>query len=153
MVATSDLGSDAERRGGSSPFVRTRFLKTSNSSCSFFFVPCADKVPRTSCSASGDLSAVGSDVLRCNATMGMRREQLPMQASSYSQPILTIYDCQHIPPCLGHLSASADVRVPRGTYPKVLRQSISLCSCSADHSSNCIKFLFQTNICFYPDII
>ena len=39
--------------------------------CSFF---CAYKVPRTSGSASDDWSAVGSDVPRCNATMGMRRE-------------------------------------------------------------------------------
>ena len=36
--------------------------------CSFF---CAYKVPRTSGSASDDLSAVGSDVPRCNATMVM----------------------------------------------------------------------------------
>ena len=36
-----------------------------------FFVPCADKVPRTSCSASGDLSSAGSDVPRCDATMVM----------------------------------------------------------------------------------
>ena len=27
MVATPDLGSGAERRGGSSPFIRTRFAK------------------------------------------------------------------------------------------------------------------------------
>ena len=32
--------------------------------------------------------------------------------SKCTQPIPTIYDCPHITPLLGHLSASADVRVP-----------------------------------------
>ena len=60
MVATSDLGSDAERRGGSSPFIRTN-ATVFFEGVAFFR---ASKGTRSVGGVSGDLSAV-SDVVYC----------------------------------------------------------------------------------------
>ena len=66
MVATSDLGSDAERRGGSSPFVRTK------SDCHLAVAFFAFKGTRTDCGGSADLSAV-IDCASCHATTNIGR--------------------------------------------------------------------------------
>ena len=82
MVATSDLGSDAERRGGSSPFIRT---KATSTGCFFAY-----KGTRTDCGGSADLSAV-VDCASCYATTNIGRvlatqASLELTLTPYSTP-------------------------------------------------------------------
>ena len=110
MVATSDLGSDAERRGGSSPFVRTQSRRATKVVRLFL---CASKGARTRCGGSADLSAM-IDCASCNTTTNIGRAlvaqaSLALTLTPYSiptvfRPIITPWSA------LALLNA---VRVPR----------------------------------------
>ena len=89
MVATSDLGSDAERRGGSSPFIRT-------SDCiwqSLFFVRIKALVqrvaPRQTCLWS--VVVCYANIRACCAIVSEKR------FSPHRPSIPTIFDCNNLP--------------------------------------------------------
>ena len=102
-----------------------------------FFLSCADKGTRTSCNASDDLSSVGSDVLRCYATMVMGWVHQHMQAwQMHSTHSHNLRLHAHPSPSRSPLGFS-ERSSPRLYSPgRCLRQSISVYFRSADRSSS-----------------
>ena len=132
MVATSDLGSDAERRGGSSPFVRTKaivFLTVAFLRSKGFAPPVA---PWATCLRWVAMCHVAMQLWVCAESNYLCKHKVTLNTHPQSTIARTSLPSRSP---LGFSGRSS----PRLYIPgRCLCQSISVCSRSAERSSSLV---------------